>query len=367
VANTFSRHWRLLLVVIGAIALLWVLYWLRLFLLPFGLGLLLTYLLHPVVVWLERHLPPRRKWAGFRRVMAVVMCFILLIVIIGGFLYIVINAVVDSVVVLVDSAPAFIAQTIVRVQTWINNAINSLPISLREGINSTLVSGGVDVGNSIRTALLRSIPSLGATLNLVLGFAVIPFFLFYLLKDVEKLQTSVMSVLSGRVAFHTRNVAIIIERVVGRYLKSQLMLGVIVGYFAFVGLLILGIPSQYSLALGLLAGFTEMIPTIGPWIGGTVAAIVSLAIAPDKILWVILLFVAIQLLENHLLVPKVQGSFLHIHPAAMLFLLVLGIYMAGFWGALFIGPLTALIVEIVKYVRDCQRPPAAPGLTSAEG
>ena len=120
-------------------------------------------------------------------------------------------------------------------------------------------------------------------------------------------------------------------------------------------------------ALGLLAGVTEMIPTIGPWIGGIVAGIVTLAISPDKIFWVILLFVAIQLVENHLLVPKVQGTFLHIHPAVMLFLLVLGIYMAGFWGALLIGPLTALLVELFKYVRDCQRRPVAPELTPEEG
>ncbi len=354
------------MVIVCAVAFLWLLYYLRVFLLPFGLGLLLTYLLHPLVVWLEHHLPPRRKWPGFRRVMAVVICFLLLIVIVGGFLYIVINAIIDSVLVLVNSAPAFIAQTIVRVQSWIDNILNSLPISLREGINSSLVSGGVDVGNAIRNALIRSVPSLGATFNIVLGFAVIPFFLFYLLKDTEKLQAGIMSVLSGTIAFHTRNVARLIERVIGRYLRSQLMLGVIVGYFAFVGLLLLGIPSQYSIALGLLAGFTEMIPTFGPWIGGIVAGVVTLAISPDKILWVILLFVGIQLLENNLLVPKVQSSFLRIHPAVMLFLLVLGLYVAGFWGILFIGPLAALFVEIVKYVRDCQRGDIRPDLAAEE-
>jgi predicted PurR-regulated permease PerM len=353
------------MVAVGAIVFLWLLYWLRIFLLPFGFGLLLAYLLHPVVLWLERHLRPRR-WPGFRRVMAVLICFLLLIVILAGFLYSIITAIIDSIVVLVESAPAFIAQTLVRVQTWMDNLINSLPLSLREGINSTVVSGGVNIGNSIRDALLNSIPSLGATFNIVLGFAVVPFFLFYLLKDSERLQAGIMSVLSENVAYHTRNVALIIERVVGRYLKSQLMLGVIVGYFAFVGLLILGLRSQYAIALGILAGFTEMIPTLGPWIGGIVAGIVTLATAPEKIVWVIVLFVGIQLLENNLLVPKVQSSFLRIHPAVMIFLLVLGLYVAGFWGILLIGPLTALLVELVKYVRDCQRRPAYPELTAGK-
>jgi predicted PurR-regulated permease PerM len=353
VGNVFNRHWRLILVVVCAVLFLWVLYWLRIFLLPFGFGLLLAYLLHPVVLWLERHLRPRR-WPGFRRVMAVLICFLLLIVILAGFLYSIITAIVDSVVVLVQSTPAFIGQTIVRVQTWIDNLVNSLPISIREGLNNTLISGGVNVGNSIRDALINSIPSLGATFNIVLGFAIVPFFLFHLLKDSEKLQAGIMTVMPGETGQHVRNVAIIIERVVGRYLKSQLMLGLIVGYFAFVGLLLLGLPSQYTLALGLLAGFTEMIPTLGPWIGGIVAGIVTLAVLPDKILWVVLLFVGIQLLENNLLVPKVQSTFLRIHPAVMIFLLVLGLYVAGFWGILLIGPLTALLVELIKYVHECQ-------------
>jgi predicted PurR-regulated permease PerM len=269
---------------------------------------------------------------------------------------------VESVTTLVNSTPAFIGQTLVRVQSWIDNILNALPISIREGLNSTVISGGVDVGNSIRDALIRSVPSLGATFNIVLGFAVVPFFLFYLLKDTESLQKSILSVLSPETALHARNIGRIIERVVGRYIRSELMLGLIVGYFAFVGLLLLGLPSQYAIALGLLAGFTEMIPNLGPWIGGIVASIVTLAVQPDKLIWVIVLFVGIQLLENNLLVPKVQSTFLGIHPAVMVFLLVLGLYVAGFWGILLIGPFTALLVEIAKYVRRCQRDGTCPDL-----
>jgi predicted PurR-regulated permease PerM len=128
------------------------------------------------------------------------------------------------------------------------------------------------------------------------------------------------------------------------------MLGLIVGYFAFVGLLILGIP--YAPALALLAGIGEMIPTLGPWISGGVSAIVTLAIAPDKTLWVILIFLVIQLFENTLLVPRIHGAYLNIHPAILLFLLVVGAYVAGFWGLLLAAPLTATIVAIVKYIRD---------------
>jgi predicted PurR-regulated permease PerM len=62
--------------------------------------------------------------------------------------------------------------------------------------------------------------------------------------------------------------------------------------------------------------------------------------------------VVVQLLENNLLVPRVQSAYLHIHPVIMIVLLVFGAYIAGFWGLLLAGPLVATLVEIFKYIRD---------------
>jgi len=79
--------------------------------------------------------------------------------------------------------------------------------------------------------------------------------------------------------------------------------------------------------------------------------IVTLALVPEKAIWVALLFVLVQLLENTLLVPRIQGGYLRIHPAIVIVLLVLGAYLAGFWGLILAVPLTATAVEIYKYVR----------------
>jgi predicted PurR-regulated permease PerM len=59
----------------------------------------------------------------------------------------------------------------------------------------------------------------------------------------------------------------------------------------------------------------------------------------------------VQLLENNLLVPRIQGHYLRIHPAVALFLLVVGAYVAGFWGIVLIVPLAATTVEIYRYLR----------------
>jgi predicted PurR-regulated permease PerM len=110
-------------------------------------------------------------------------------------------------------------------------------------------------------------------------------------------------------------------------------------------------------ALAVFAGITELIPTIGPWIGGAVGVMVTLAVAPDKVLWVITLYFGVQALENYLLLPRIQGGYLKINPAILIFLLVIGATIAGLWGILLAAPLTATIVAIAKYIIETTREP----------
>ncbi len=356
--NTLIKHWRLVALALGIILFIWVLYLFRTFILPFAIGLILAYLMMPLVSWLERSLPPRNKWPGLKRVFSVVVSFILLLAIIGGFVYVVVTAVIDASMKLVESAPYFIGQSVLRVQEWIDNIIASVPVEMQEELTQQVIEGGISLGKTIRSTLMGAVSSVPGTFNMILGFAVLPFFLFYLLKDSDKLKSGLSSALPESILWHGRNVVDIIENVLGRYIRAQLMLGLIVGYFSFVGLLILDIP--FPLALALLAGVCELIPTLGPWIAGAVAVIVALAMAPDKTIWVVILYLAIQLMENNLIVPKVQSAYLRIHPAVMIVLLVFGTYVAGFWGIVLIGPLVALLVEVFKYVRNqyrLQNPP----------
>ena len=133
-----------------------------------------------------------------------------------------------------------------------------------------------------------------------------------------------------------------------------MLLGLVVGGLDLAGLLILGIP--FAPVLALLAGLTELIPLLGPWIGGVTMVIVTLATVPEKALWVGILALGVQLLENIFLVPRIQGGQLRIHPAVAIVLLVVGAYVAGFWGLVLSVPLAAAVVEIYKYVYNAGPP-----------
>ena len=348
--NLLAKHWRLVFLLLGIIVLFWVLYLLRTVLLPFAIGLVLAYLFLPIISWMERKLPPRNKWSGFKRVFSTLVIFLLLLGLIGGFSYFITTAIIDASYTLLQNAPYYFSEGLKNIQEWFAGLRQQFPLEMQEEIDQTLHEWGIALGRGLRDIFLKGITFAPATVGAVLGFAALPFFLFYILKDSAKLKKSFYSAFAPSVAEHVRNIVLIIERVLGRYIRAQLMLGLIVAYFAFIGLLLLKIP--FAPVLAILAGVTELIPTVGPWIGGGVAAIVTLAVAPDKVLWVIALFLAIQMVENYFLVPRVQSAYLHIHPAVMIFLLVLGAYIAGFWGLLLAAPLTATIIEVYKYVRN---------------
>lgn len=357
-AKIFGKHWRLVSLVLGIIILFWILYTLRIVIFPFVLGLVLAYLLLPLISWLERNLPRRGKWLGFKRASSILIIFILLTGLIGVFSYFIVTAVIDAAVVLLESAPTFIGQSLAQVQKWLEVVREQLPPEIRYEVDKALLEAGVGFGNLIRDAFIRGISFVPRNFSVVLGFAALPFFLFYIMKDSEKLRKSFYSALTPGLAEHAKNIILIVERVLGQYIRAQLMLGLIVAYFSFIGLWIISTQlapklSSFVPALAILAGITELIPTLGPWIGGAVAVVVTLAIAPEKVIWIVVLYLGIQLVENYFFVPRIQSAYLHIHPAVMIVLLVLGAYVAGFWGLLLVGPLTATVVEIYKYIHQC--------------
>jgi predicted PurR-regulated permease PerM len=112
--------------------------------------------------------------------------------------------------------------------------------------------------------------------------------------------------------------------------------------------------------LGIVAGITELVPIIGPWIGGAVGVLVTLATAPDKVIWVILLYLGIQVLENSFLVARIQGNALNLHPIAVMVVIVIGSHLFGLWGVI-LGPLLAVAAkEVIKYFIDQWNRPALP-------
>ncbi len=346
-SGVFKRYWRLVSLVIGIVVVFVLAYALRSALFPFAVGLVLAYLSLPVISWVEKRLPFRGRLQQTKRVTLIIVIYLISLVLVVLLSFYLFTAVINAFLVLINNAPQYISRGLYELQQWAEALRQQFPPEIQYQVDKWFLDAGVAVGNAIQGIVLRSISFIPSTFSLFFGLAALPIFLFYILKDSEKLKKGFYSLFSPWVAEHIKNIIIVIESVLGRYIRAQLLLGLIVGYLCFVGLLILKI--EFALVLAIFAGFTELIPILGPWIGGATAVIVTLAIVPEKALWVALLFLLVQILENGLLVPRIQGGYLRVHPAVAIVLLVLGAYIAGFWGIVLAVPLTATIVRIYKY------------------
>jgi len=116
--------------------------------------------------------------------------------------------------------------------------------------------------------------------------------------------------------------------------------------FIFIGLLILGV--DYSLFLGIMAGILEMVPIVGPVFTGVLAFLVAISQSWTLGISVVVLFVIIQQMESHLLVPVVMRKTIGLHPVVVVFSLLAGSQLAGFVGLVLSVPSAVIIEELIE-------------------
>jgi len=358
----FKKYARYFYLVVATVLVLWTAFAYRQLLLPFIVGAVLAYMLFPLVKIVERHFPWGKRLGGKgKRICAIFFVILMIFVVLGLIVFLAISAIWDSASKIFENASHFIDTTLSYIQDWISSMGVGLTEGWQERLDNVAASLGNLVDDAIESLFANGGGAVASTLGGVFGFAALPLFLFYLLKDAEKLKRGVFGVLQPDIARHGRHIVDIIERTMGRYIRAQLILGAIVAAMTLFGLLII-LPPEVAIPLALVNGFFEMIPTFGPIIGGIIMVVVVLAFAPDMVLWVIVLAVVVQLLENNFLVPRIQAAALRLHPAAVLFLLVTGSYFWGFWGLVLIVPVVSTFIDIFKYVHAMGEKKDAPKL-----
>ena len=148
------------------------------------------------------------------------------------------------------------------------------------------------------------------------------------------------------------------EQALASYVKGQLALSLIIGASSGVGLWVLGMlglmpnGGRYAVLFGAWAGVTELIPYVGPWLGAAPPVVYALVQHPVSALWVALLFLAIQQLEGHVIVPKVMGHTLRLHPLLVIFGLLAGGEIYGFPGILVALPLLAAARAVWEFFSE---------------
>ncbi len=192
-------------------------------------------------------------------------------------------------------------------------------------------------------------------LNAVFGFAsqavelvVVPVLTYYLLKDWRSLQSGLINAFSVQYQQQLQNVTNEMGNVISGYIRGQIVISIIMGILVFSGMYLLGV--DYPLVLGLLATLTETIPIVGPIIGAIPAILLAYIAAPALAVKVIIFYILIQQIENHLIVPNIMGHTIDLHPILVVVSLLIGGHIYGVVGMMLAVPVTALLRVIIRHL-----------------
>ncbi|MEK7217662.1 MAG: AI-2E family transporter [Patescibacteria group bacterium] len=135
---------------------------------------------------------------------------------------------------------------------------------------------------------------------------------------------------------------------VGKWLQGQMLLGLIVGLATYIGLSLLNV--KFALLLSLLMMVLELVPMVGPVVSAIPAVILAFLQSPVLGFWVLVLYIVVQQLENHILVPIILGRTLNLNPVVILIALLVGQTLAGIPGMILAVPISTIIVEMLDDV-----------------
>jgi predicted PurR-regulated permease PerM len=319
---------------------------------PFIVGLLFVYLLDPPVRWLVRLRVPRP--------LAILIVYVITIVAIVEFLALTLTPLLNELLRFIEDLP-----------TLVNDLDNQLrrlgeiyarlqiPDAARSWIDEVLANlqeqGAINPGTVDLSLLLPVLTGATSLIGLLFGYLILPVWVAYLLKDRVVLLAAFDRAVPGSWRFDVWAVIRTIERVFGQWVRGQLILGLSVGVLTFVGLLIASqvidpIFGRYALLLSVIAGVLELVPIIGPIIAAIPAVLLAATAGPGVIVAALVLYTLIQQVENNFLVPKIQGDAVELHPAVVMFAIIVGGSMAGLLGAILALPITAAFRDVVRYL-----------------
>lgn len=171
---------------------------------------------------------------------------------------------------------------------------------------------------------------------------------FYLLLSYEKAKSGVANLFAQKHRKKAINIIDQINEKLGAWLQGQFLLSLSIGLLTWITLTLLQMP--FALPLAVLAGLFEIVPSIGPIISAVPAVVVALTISPNMAFVIIAAYIFIQLVENHLLVPRIMQRAVGLNPVAVIVGVVVGDRLLGIPGALLSVPFISLLVLIFKNI-----------------
>lgn len=304
---------------------------------PFIIASFITYLLHPVVEKLHE--------TGLHRGVAIVIIYILFFGGVGFALYKAIPAIILQLKDLTEHAPEVAEQY----RSWIER-IQSKTNAWPNGFQEKIDSGILAFENKMDRILSKTLNSLVNIVNSLFIISIIPFIVFYMLKDYDVMKKAVWYLTPRK--WRQQGILFLkdVDKSLGSYIRGQMLVCAIIGSIAALLFWITGI--KYPLLLGLIVGLTNVIPYFGPIIAAVPAVMIAATMSVKMAVIAFIIVFSLQFLEGNILSPLIVGKSLHMHPIMIIFALLTGGEVGGIMGLILAVPVLAILKVALLHAKD---------------
>ncbi len=306
----------------------------------------LFFLLNPFVNYLQRLKLPR--------ILAILVIYIVIIGLIGLVVGNLIPMISKQVTAFVNDVPDYYNKTM--------DFLNSLSkteqfkwVMTQDYVSiSNIINELKDFASTLPTRITESISGIfGVVANIAVTIVTVPFLLFYMFKDGNKFPGLVAKFFPASYRKDGLKTLKDTGETLSAYIHGQVTVALFVGTLSFIGYLIIDLP--YALVMALIVAVTNIIPYVGPLLGGAPAVLIALFDSPTKAILVVVVITIAQQIEGNVLSPLILGKKLDTHPATIIILLLVAGNLAGILGMILAVPTYAVIKTIVlNFIRFLQ-------------
>jgi len=308
---------------------------------PLFIACVIAYLVNPLSKKLQRKKIPCS--------ISIILVYLFIISSFAAIVIFIIPELINSTKELIITIPDIVS----NYQDKINNIFSNIRSSkwspdIKDAIFNEINTTAIIIQNSAVNTLKSATSRLINSLKIIVDFALALVIAFYFIKDSQYFKALVMSLVPKKWRKNAIQIGRDINLVLSSFIQGQLLTALIVGTMEFTGLLLIKV--KYSMVLGIIGGIAEIIPYFGPVIGAIPAVAVALVDSPIKALWTVLLFVAVQQIENGLISPRIIQGKIGLHPVATLIAVLAGGEFLGIIGMIISVPLVAIVKAIFKRI-----------------
>jgi predicted PurR-regulated permease PerM len=340
-----SRRWQMLAIAAVIVYLIWLL---APVLMPFAVAAMLAYLGDPLADRLER--------VGLNRTWAATIVFMVLLLALVGVLLLLIPLISRQVENLIENLPRYGEWAQHTAWPWLQARLHLDPNTFDSDRLLAAIKAHMGSIGGVASALLGKVSRSGlGIVQWLANLVLIPVVAFYLLRDWDRLVARVDHMLPRSIQPTVAHLARESDKVLGAFVRGQLLVMLALGIFYGAGLSLVGL--SVGLLIGMVAGLLSFVPYLGFIIGFVAAIIAALVQYGDwtHVLLVCGVFVVGQLLEGYVLVPKLVGDKIGLHPVAVIFAVLAGGELFGFLGVLLALPAASVIMVLLRYLLERYR------------